>query len=113
MTECKCPEGDFRYCHGEIERLELQLDEEKRVAASRKTMADNWAKQCEAAELQVRLWHEYAAFLGENLGTLVLFASAHGWECPEAVVAKGRALRAKLGVDDGWQLIEKRVEGSR
>lgn len=26
-TSCTCPDGDFRFCHGQIERLESKLQE--------------------------------------------------------------------------------------
>jgi hypothetical protein len=31
MTRCTCPEGDFRFCHGEIQRLELQVEAYRKV----------------------------------------------------------------------------------
>lgn len=61
----------------------------------------------------VGLWREYATFLGVEVGNLELFADTHGWNCSEATIAKGRELRAKLGVDDNWQLIEKQTDPAR
>lgn len=51
MSECTCPEGDFRFCHGEIERLNLQLREARKYAAPMDATASvPRLKPCEHSE---------------------------------------------------------------
>lgn len=91
------------------ENAKLRAEVKEWTNAAHVRTVDLIAKQMEldAALLQVSAWQEYAAFLGVEVGNLALFAATHGWQCPETTVARGRELRAKLGVDDNWQLIEK------
>lgn len=92
IGELKQQSENHRVCWMEMTQVSIDL----------RTDLDN-------ANRLIGLWQEYAAFLGENVGNLALFAATHGWKCPSEVAAKGSELRAKLGVDDNWQLIEKRV----
>lgn len=41
LSECCCPEGDFRFCHGENERLKLQYREAERLRIAEGERADS------------------------------------------------------------------------
>lgn len=90
----RCPICDGEKCQGDHDWPECV----------RKLKADR-----AMLNLQISAWQEYAAFLGVEVGNLSLFAAVHGWKCPPETVAKGSELRRKLGVNDDWTLIEKRI----
>lgn len=68
--------GPAREISDHVRTLELQLQEEMKVSRARKTMADNWAKEAEAAQLQVSEAQKkadgYLAVLGAIRAVLIL-----------------------------------------
>jgi len=55
LSECCCPEGDFRYCHGQIEATKLQVESFRKalttIDALRKRLPDpDFAEQTTTAK---------------------------------------------------------------
>lgn len=64
MSECKCPEGDFQPCHGEIRQLELQIEEMKIKLQDQESITADYLQVCRQRDDALRLYDVVRKALG-------------------------------------------------